>query len=78
MAQAGGQILAPAMAGVSIVTIRIQGVIMVDVATYLVALLTLLVISIPKPPPAPEGRAGREPRWREIPAAQLTNPAGAR
>lgn len=65
MAHAVAQIASPALAGVLIVAIGIHGVIMVDAATYLVALLTLLVISIPKPPLAPEGLSGKAPLWRD-------------
>lgn len=45
-----GQILSPALAGFLILTIEIQGVILIDFITYLFALATLAIIRIPKPP----------------------------
>ncbi len=49
----------PAIAGVLFVTVGIQGVVMVDFATYLVAILTLLVVRVPRPPATEAGAEGR-------------------
>jgi MFS family permease len=49
----------PAIAGVLFVTVGIQGVVMVDFATYLVAILTLLVVRVPRPPVTEAGAEGR-------------------
>jgi MFS family permease len=47
--QAAAQIISPALAGVLVVTIEVQGVILLDFATFLFAVFTLLMIRIPKP-----------------------------
>jgi MFS family permease len=49
----------PAIAGVLYVTVGIQGVVMVDFATYIFAVLTLLVVRVPAPPVTEAGLAGR-------------------
>ena len=49
----------PAIAGVLFVTVGIQGVVMVDFATYLVAILTLLVVRVPRPPATEAGAEGK-------------------
>jgi MFS family permease len=50
LGHAVGQILSPALAGFLILTIEIQGVILIDFITYLIAVTSLIVIRIPKPP----------------------------
>ncbi|HEY0512816.1 MAG TPA: MFS transporter [Thermoanaerobaculia bacterium] len=47
--QAASQLLAPAAAGFLLAAIHIQGVMLLDVATYLVALLTLIYVRLPRP-----------------------------
>jgi MFS transporter, DHA3 family, macrolide efflux protein len=60
--QAASQLLAPAVAGLLVGAIRVEGVMMVDLVTYLVALATLLAVRIPRPAPvagaAGDGEAG--------------------
>ncbi|MBN1246780.1 MAG: MFS transporter [Anaerolineae bacterium] len=63
--QAISQLVAPAIAGALFVTAGLTTVLMIDVATYLVALGTLLVVRFPKPEATEEGRAARGPWWRE-------------
>ena len=55
----------PAIAGVLFVTVGIQGVVMVDFATYLAAVLTLLVVHVPRPPVTEAGIEGRGSLLRE-------------
>ncbi len=43
------RIVAPALAGILVLTLRIQGVLLIDFATYLFALATLLIVKFPKP-----------------------------
>lgn len=45
-----GKLLAPLLAGVLLVTIGIQGIILIDFATFLVGVTTLLLVRIPNPP----------------------------
>ena len=59
MAEGVAQILAPAMAGLLVGIILLQGVIMIDLATFIFALFTLLIVRIPKPEKTVEGQAGK-------------------
>jgi MFS family permease len=45
-----GKLLAPLLAGVLLVPIGIQGIILIDFATFLVAVTMLLIVRIPAPP----------------------------
>ncbi|MGJ3251636.1 MAG: MFS transporter [Elainellaceae cyanobacterium] len=47
------QILSPAFAGVFYPTIRLSGIILIDLSTFAIALLTLLFIQIPSPSQSP-------------------------
>jgi hypothetical protein len=53
------------VAGALVVTIGRQGVLLIDFATYLVAVAALLVIRIPSPPVTAEGAASRGSLWDE-------------
>lgn len=48
-AQAVSRLLSPMIAGVLVVTIQIQGVILIDCFTFLFSLMTLLLVRFPKP-----------------------------
>ena len=50
LGEAISQILAPILAGFLILTIKIEGVILIDFATFLFAVMTLLLVRIPRPP----------------------------
>lgn len=63
--QAVSQLIAPAMAGALLVTIGLEGVILIDLATFAFAVLTLLVVRIPRPETTAEGAAGRGSLWQE-------------
>lgn len=49
-----GKLLAPVLAGVLLVPIGIQGIILIDFATFLVAVTMLLIVRIPAPPASAE------------------------
>ncbi|MEH2211065.1 MFS transporter [Nostoc sp.] len=51
MGQSLAQLISPMLAGALIVTIQIQGVILLDFASFLFALVTLLFVRFPKPKP---------------------------
>jgi MFS family permease len=53
VAQAVADILAPMLAGVLLVTIGVSGVLLIDFATFLVALATLMAVRFPRVRPAP-------------------------
>jgi MFS transporter, DHA3 family, macrolide efflux protein len=65
MGDAATSILAPLLAGALIVTIGRQGVVLIDFASYLVAIGALLVVAMPRPPATAEGDASRGSVWRE-------------
>lgn len=65
-AQAAARVLSPLIAGALILTIRLEGVLLVDIASFLVALLSLLVAHIPDPPGGgPEPGSASPSLWRE-------------
>lgn len=49
-----GKLLSPLLAGILLVTIGIQGIILIDFATFLVGVATLLLVRIPNPPKTAE------------------------
>jgi len=65
-AQSASAILAPMIAGVLVVTIQIWGVFAIDFATFLFALVTLLVIRIPRPKITAEGQEGKGSFLKEV------------
>jgi hypothetical protein len=59
------QVLPPLLAGILIASIQIHGVILLDFASYLFAIGTLLFARIPSTAPADAGAAGKRPWLRE-------------
>ena len=57
MAEEGARVLAPILAAALIVTIELEGIILIDVFTFAVAIGTLLLVAIPQPE---KSRAGKE------------------
>lgn len=66
MAEAASQLFSPILAGALIVTIQLQGVILIDCATFLFALFTLLLIRFPKPKIAVDNQEQKAKLWDEI------------
>lgn len=66
MGGALSSLLAPLAAGFLVETIEVQGVLLIDFLTFLVAVATLLAVRIPKPDPASDG---------EVPGASLLRDA---
>jgi MFS family permease len=58
-------ILAPATAGFVYAASGVVGAIVVDFATFLIAVLVVLNLRIPIPAPSPDGAALRGPLWRQ-------------
>ncbi|MEM7033299.1 MAG: MFS transporter, partial [Chloroflexota bacterium] len=58
-------LLAPTLAGILVVTIGLEGIVFIDLGTFLVALATYFVIRIPRPPASPEATAIKGSLWRE-------------
>jgi MFS family permease len=65
LAQAIGYIVSPVLAGLLLVKIHVQGVILIDFATLICAVFTLLLVRIPRPTATAEGSAGKGSLWRE-------------
>lgn len=64
-AQAAAQIVAPMLAGVLIGVWRVEGILLVDFATFVFALITLFAVSIPAVPRSGEAELGRGSLFRE-------------
>jgi DHA3 family macrolide efflux protein-like MFS transporter len=65
LSEAISRIAAPTLAGLLVVTIQVQGVILIDFATFLFAMLTLLLVRIPRPEATAEGQVGKGSLLRE-------------
>lgn len=52
-------VISPILAGFLVVTIQVQGVILIDFATYIFAVVTLFFVRIPRPKVTREGEAGK-------------------
>lgn len=63
--QAGAQLISPVLAGVLMVSLGVEGVMLVDVATFLFALFTLLVVRIPAPPKSAAQEGGQKGSLRQ-------------
>jgi MFS family permease len=57
--EAVSQLIAPAVAGALVVTTGLQSVLLIDFATFLFAIFTLLLVRIPPPPASAAGQAQR-------------------
>jgi len=65
MARAAAHVLSPLGAGVLMVAIGVHGVILIDFATFLFAVGTLLAVRIPRPAVSEAGAAARGSIWSE-------------
>ena len=63
--QALSQLLSPAIAGVLYLSIGLQGVIAIDFVTFLFAVLTLLLVRIPRPVVSETGKESQGSFWSE-------------
>jgi MFS transporter, DHA3 family, macrolide efflux protein len=65
LGEAVAQIASPSLAGVLIGVIGVGGVMLIDLATLVFAILTLMVVRVPSPAPTEEGKAGQGSLLRE-------------
>ncbi len=65
LAESGSNIFAPVLAGALLGFIGLQGILLLDVVTFLFAVGTLLFIHVPDPPRTVEGQKGKGNFWRE-------------
>jgi MFS family permease len=64
--QAIATIVPPLLAGVLVTVIGIAGVIMIDFATFLFAIITVLSVRIPMPEPSTEEQEEKRSTWQEL------------
>ncbi len=60
-----GAVVSPVVAGSLVAVIHIQGVALIDIATFLFAIIILLFISIPQPQTSAEGKKAKGTFWQE-------------
>lgn len=65
LAESGSNIFAPVLAGALLGFIGLQGVLLIDVGTFLFAVGALLFVHVPDPPRTVEGQQGQGSFWRE-------------
>jgi MFS family permease len=65
MAEFGSMIFSPILAAFLLSFIEITGILLFDLATFMIAIFTLLVVTIPQPPVSQEGAESRGNLWRE-------------
>jgi hypothetical protein len=65
LAEAVGQVIAPVLAGALLFTIGLEGVLIVDVTSFLFAVATLLFVRFPRPERSQAGEEGRGSLWSE-------------
>lgn len=66
LGQSASQLLSPVLGGVLLLTIQIQGVILVDFATFLFAVVTLLSVRFPQVKPTKVDQASKKSLWHEV------------
>jgi MFS family permease len=64
--QAAAEILAPTLAGALLKTIQLQGVILIDLATFAFAVGALLLVRFPRPAPVATKGIERASLWSEV------------
>ncbi len=65
LVDAGPGVIAPLLAGALIGFIHLGGILLIDVVTYGLAILTLAVVFVPQPKRTEEGRKARSNIWKE-------------
>lgn len=65
LAESASGVLAPLVAGALLVYSTLHTIFAIDIITCTIAVLALLVVSIPQPPKTAEGEAGRGNLWQE-------------
>ena len=63
--EAGPGVLAPLLAGALLPLIAFTGILTIDVVTFVLAILVLLMVFVPQPPRTAEGKASRGSIWKE-------------
>jgi len=63
--ESGPGVLAPMLAGILLPIIYLTGIFILDIATFILAIIALLLVYIPQPVKTIEGQAGQGNIWRE-------------
>jgi MFS family permease len=67
LAYSASQVIAPFLAGTLLVVVGLTGVMLVDIATFLIAMFTLLSVRIPRPAATEAGqKASQGKLWQEV------------
>lgn len=62
----GSGVLAPALAGILYYIIGLSGILVIDLATFLIAVGTLSLVQIPQPQPSEVSQASTGRRWQQL------------
>jgi MFS transporter, DHA3 family, macrolide efflux protein len=65
LAESISTIGAPVLAGILLAVVGVAGIFVIDIVTFSVAILALLMVAIPQPPPSAEGIAARASLLRD-------------
>lgn len=65
LAGSASEIFAPLLGGLLLGRIGMVGIFLIDVVTFVIAIMALLVVYIPQPKTTAEGRAGQGSLWKE-------------
>jgi len=65
LSQSAANLVAPVLGGILLLAIGIHGVILIDFATFLFAVSTLMLVRIPRPEESAEARQAKGSIWRE-------------
>src|SRR5690606_21485527 len=65
LAESASTILAPVLAGFLLAVIGLSGIMLIDIATFTLAVGALALVFIPQPPPTSEGAESRSNLFRE-------------
>ncbi|MFP2930033.1 MFS transporter [Pyxidicoccus sp. 3LG] len=66
LASGVGQLVSPVLAGVLLLKIGLEGIVLMDLGTFAFSMVTLLMVRFPKPPVSAEGAAARGSLWKEM------------
>ena len=69
LGKAAGQLFSPILAGILVAKIQVHGVILIDFATFALALLTLLLVRFPQHQKHNQNQKTKTPLWQEINSA---------
>ncbi|MBZ0275782.1 MAG: MFS transporter [Anaerolineae bacterium] len=65
LAEAVSTVFAPIIASALLVTIKLNGILLIDITTFVFAVSTLMVIHVPAPPVTEAGRESKGSLWKE-------------